>query len=160
MKNQRANAAHFLTVLLFIFLSNSILAKPFTIRLNSGLGYANSSNAHYRARAYHVGMRFLLHAGDVRRYGVEFSYLNQNQAGETTLLGIVLENKLDWFLMTIGTVGYFNFADTPNNLVGLTTNLGWEPNSKKLRPTVVFRNDVIFASSVVVIPSLSVGISW
>lgn len=110
---------------------------------------------------FHYGGRFLLPAGETRRWGLEVTKFDGDD-NEFTALGIVLEQRLfEWFNTSIGTVGYFDYGRNSENLIGLTTNLGWEPdNHIPFKPFITYRNDVIFDTDTDVIHSISVGFSF
>ena len=79
---------------------------------------------------------------------------------EVFAIGIVLEQRLfEWFNMSIGTVGYFNYGVDRSNVIGLTSNLGWEPNNHNIpfKPFVTYRSDTIFADNIETINSISIG---
>jgi len=155
------NQTFFVILLAVIFCSNGISADVFSIRTHTGIGVSRSANSSYTGTAYHVGARFLLHAGNNKSYGIETSWFNLIDAGDIVVAGFVLENKVrNWFHMSIGTIGYFNFADKADNPVGLTTNLGWEPKGKKLKPLIVLRNDFVFYDRIVIIQSISLAVKW
>jgi hypothetical protein len=110
---------------------------------------------------YHYGGRILLPASDIRRYGLEISQFVDNHEESFSSIGIVLEQRLfKWFNMSIGTIGYFDYGLDSENIVGLMSNLGWEPdNYKSFKPYVTYRNDVIFGDNTDTIHSLSIGFS-
>ncbi|MCL0051803.1 hypothetical protein M1M97_03975, partial [Thermodesulfovibrionales bacterium] len=91
----------------------------------------------------HYGVRILLAAGDNKRYGIEVTKLE-----EVFAIGIVLEQRLfEWF----------NIVDR-SNVIGLTSNLGWEPNNHiPFKPFVTYRSDTIFADNIETINSISIG---
>jgi len=122
------------------------------VRPHFGSGYIEGkSTSHY-------GIRILFPADDgVKRYGIEITSFD-----EFFTAGIILEQRLfGWFNMSIGTVGYFNYGEDPDNVVGLTSNLGWEPdNHIPFKPFVTYRSDVIFVDPVKVINSISIGFNF
>lgn len=107
---------------------------------------------------FHYGGRILLPAGNVRKYGLEITKFD-NDDRQFTSVGFVLEQRLfDWFNISIGTVGYFDYGADSENVIGLTTNLGWEPdNHIPFKPFITYRNDVIFNEYTDVVHSISVG---
>jgi penicillin V acylase-like amidase (Ntn superfamily) len=109
---------------------------------------------------YHYGGRILLPASD-KRYGLEFTQFVDDNDESFSSIGIVLEQRLfNWFNMSIGTIGYFDYGVDSDNVIGLTTNLGWEPdNHIPLKPFITYRNDVIFGDDTDTIHSLSIGFS-
>ena len=109
----------------------------------------------------HYGGRLLLPAGDIRKWGLEVTKFN-GDSSEFSALGIVLEQRLfGWFNMSMGTVGYFDYGKDSDNVIGLTTNLGWEPNNNvPFKPFVTYRNDVIFDKDTDIVHSISVGFSF
>lgn len=63
--------------------------------------------------------------------------------------------------MTIGTVGYFNYGNGQDNLIGLVSNLGWEPdNHIPFRPFVTYRTDVIFGRPIKLVRAISIGFNF
>ena len=132
-----------------------------TIRPQAGYGYMNASNSDNSGGIAHVGVRALLNASEIRRYGLELSKLSMDGGKDFTSFGIVLEQRLwGWFNMSIGTVGYFDYGENSENPVGLITNLGWEPSHyKTFKPFITFRNDVIFSNDTDTVQSLSIGMS-
>ncbi|MDH5219562.1 MAG: hypothetical protein OEX19_17780, partial [Gammaproteobacteria bacterium] len=65
-----------------------------------------------------------------KRYGLELTRFSSGEEDVFISAGIVLEQRLfNWFNMSIGTIGYFDYQKTEHNPVGLTTNLGWEPDN-------------------------------
>jgi len=121
------------------------------LRPHFGYGYMN------RERGSHYGIRLLFPAGSTKRYGVEFTKFNK-----FFVAGIVLEQRLfESFNMSIGTVGYFNYKSDQNNVIGLVSNLGWEPdNYIPFKPFVAYRSDVIFEKSIKSISSIVVGFDF
>lgn len=119
--------------------SKSILS----IRPHFGVGTDDSK---------HFGGRILLKSGKKQAYGLEFTRFEIEDESNSTekikfnTIGIVLEQKLfGWFNMSIGTVGYFDYGPDEQNVVGLVSNLGWEPSyTGWFKPFVTFRNDLIF----------------
>ncbi len=105
----------------------------------------------------HYGVRLLLPADSSRRYGIEFTNFD-----EFFVAGIILEQRLfEWFNMSIGTVGYFNYGSDQNNVVGLVSNLGWEPdNHIPFKPFITYRSDMIFEDSIKSINSISLGFNF
>ena len=104
----------------------------------------------------HIGGRFLLKAGD-KKWGIDVTYFD----GENpyTSFGILLEAKpFSWFNASMGTVGYFGYGEDEDNVIGYSSNLGWEPdNSIGFLPFVTYRTDMIFADEIEIINSLSIG---
>lgn len=108
-----------------------------TLRPHGGFGSEGSK---------HYGGRILLNAGEIRKYGLEFSKFETNNDSFSSI-GIVLEQRLfEWFNMSIGTVGYFDYGVNNENTVGLVSNLGWEPNNHiPFKPFITYRTDLILA---------------
>ncbi|RKZ42341.1 MAG: hypothetical protein DRQ49_02170 [Gammaproteobacteria bacterium] len=111
---------------------------------------------------YHYGGRILLPVTDNRSYGLELTKFVGDNDESFSSIGIVLEQRLfNWFNMSIGTIGYFDYGVDSDNVIGLTTNLGWEPdNHIPFKPFVTYRNDMIFGNETDSIHSLSIGFSW
>lgn len=162
MKYRYLNKQTLFVIILAIFLSNKVVnADIFSIRTHTGIGLSRSDNSNLTGTAHHAGARFLLQATNNKKFGIETSWINLANAGDMFTVGIVLENRLqNWFHMSIGTVGYFNFANKNENPVGLTTNLGWEPANLKFKPLIALRNDLIFHKNIVIINSISFAIVW
>ncbi|MCK5050270.1 MAG: linear amide C-N hydrolase, partial [Candidatus Cloacimonetes bacterium] len=104
----------------------------------------------------HIGGRFLLNAGD-KKWGLDVTYFNTENP--YTSIGVILEAKpFNWFNASMGTIGYFGYGEDEENVIGYSTNLGWEPdNSIGFLPFVTYRSDMIFAKEFEIINSLSVG---
>jgi hypothetical protein len=104
----------------------------------------------------------LLPATDKRRYGLELTQFVDENDESFSSIGIVLEQRLfKWFNMSIGTIGYFDYGVDSDNVIGLTTNLGWEPdNHIPFKPFITYRNDMIFGDETDTIHSLSIGFTW
>lgn len=117
-------------------------AGELTMRPQAGLGELDGK------RNEHLGLRMLLSATGIRRYGLELSRLSRGD-GDYVAAGIVLEQRLfGWFNMSIGTIGYFGQGNDARNHPGLVANLGWEPDTNSpFMPFVTLRNDVIFADN-------------
>ncbi len=147
-------------VIMFI-LAGISLSSSLIIRPQGGYGYFHSADPDSSGATYHAGARILLPASEVKRFGLEFSWFDVKDAGEFTSMGILLEQKMwNWFNNSIGTVGYFGFGEDSENIVGLMTNLGWEPNwDKALKPFVTYRTDFIFSEELTTIHSLSAGLA-
>jgi len=124
-------------------------------RPHFGYGYIEGESI------YHYGGRILLPADSIRKYGLEITKFGSKD-DHFSSIGIVLEQRLfDWFNMSIGTIGYFDYGVDSDNVIGLTTNLGWEPdNHIPFKPFVTYRNDVIFNNHTDVIHSISVGFAF
>ena len=108
------------------------------------------------------GIRALLSAGSGKSYGLELSRFNNHQNSRVFYTaGIVLEQKpKPWFNSSIGTIGYFNFGTDKLNIVGLTSNLGWEPMTyKRVSPHMTYRSDLIFTKKIQSIHALNIGLN-
>lgn len=150
-------------LLILAFLPSIVNANsPLILRPQVGYGYIDSLDSKNSGNLSHIGMRLLLNTDGNKRYGLETTKLNLGSRKSFYSLGIVLEQRLwNWFNMSIGTVGYFNYTTRSDNPVGLMTNLGWEPdNNNILKPFITYRNDVIFAENIDIVHSLSVGLSF
>jgi len=153
----------FITILTFCFNSHNLFAqndtlskKNILLRPNVNIGFLDTEYA------YSYGARILLPAGDNKAYGIEFSSFNTEKTNNDFFsVGIIIEQKLfGWFNMSIGTIGYFNYGITSDNLIGLTTNLGWEPNTEKLiSPFVTYRSDFIFSDKINLLNALNIGLN-
>jgi len=109
-----------------------------TLAIRPHFGFASDDSKHY-------GVRLLLKSSKKQAYGLELTKFKTND-DEFDAIGIVLEQRLwEWFNMSIGTVGYFDYGVDKQNVVGLVSNLGWEPNNHiPFNPFVTLRNDIIF----------------
>jgi len=124
-----------------------------TIQIRPHFGYGTKKSKHY-------GLRVLLNSSDTQAYGLELTKF-QTKDDDFSTIGIVLEQRLwGWFNMSIGTVGYFNYKD--ENVVGLVSNLGWEPdNHIPFKPFITYRGDVIFGKdNTDTIHSISAGFKF
>jgi len=160
MNNNRVQCV---LLLALSFLPDIVDAEsPLVIRPQVGYGYLESSGSQNTGELNHVGMRILLNTGGNKRYGLEATEFNLKNGGGFYSLGIVLEQRLwDWFNMSIGTVGYFDYLGEVGNPVGLMTNLGWEPvRCSALKPFITYRNDLIFVENVDVAHSFSAGLNF
>jgi len=140
-----------------VFAQNDTSSKKnILLRPNANIGFLD------KEFVYSYGARILLPVGGNKAYGIEFSTFNTEKTpNDFFSIGIILEQKLfDWFNMSIGTIGYFNYGITSNNVIGLTTNLGWEPNTEKvISPFVTYRSDFIFSDKINLLNALNVGIN-
>ena len=138
------------------------LASGIVLRPHGGIGHLKAEETKFSGLISHVGGRIVLSAAAGRKYGLEATYFHPTNGDDFVSLGIVLENKQwSWFNMSIGTIGFFHFLDTSDNPVGLTTNLGWEPERYKIfKPFITYRTDIIFHDRIAVMHSLSLGFSW
>jgi len=121
-----------------------------TIQIRPHFGYGTKESKHY-------GLRVLLNSSDTQAYGLELTKF-QTKDDDFSTIGIVLEQRLwGWFNMSIGTVGYFDYKS--ENVVGLVSNLGWEPdNHIPFKPFVTYRGDMIFGKDKTdTIHSISIG---
>ena len=64
--------------------------------------------------------------------------------------------------MSIGTVGYMNYGLDNQNVVGLVSNLGWEPNNSiPFKPFITYRSDIIFTKEKTkIMSSISFGFKF
>ena len=132
---------------------NTLVENRSTLQIRPHFGYGSSESSYY-------GARVLLNSSDTQTYGLEFTQF-KSKGNEFSAVGIVLEQRLwRWFNMSIGTVGYFNYQD--QNVVGLVSNLGWEPdNHIPFRPFITYRNDIIFGKDKTdTIHSISAGFKF
>ena len=158
MKNNRAI---WIVLLILTFLPSIVSAESSLVfRPQVGYGYMDSSDSSNKGNISHVGLRVLLSAGGIRKYGLEATKFRLNDGKSFSSLGIVLEQRL-WGSLnsSIGTVGYFNYGVDSRNPVGLMTNLGWEPSGyENFKPFITYRNDIIFAEHTDIAHSVSIGI--
>ena len=151
-----------IVLLFFSAAIHTVCAQGITFRSHAGFGHMRSAPKNYNGLVTHFGGRVMLNAADARKYGAEATFFHPRNGENYTAFGIVLENKKwDWFAMSIGTVGYFGFLGTRDNPVGMTTNLGWEPNRpKKFKPVASYRTDIIFYHRITTTHSVSIGFAW
>jgi penicillin V acylase-like amidase (Ntn superfamily) len=125
--------------------------KSSSIQIRPHFGYGTS-------KTKHAGIRVLLSSNKKQSYGIEITDF-KNSDNNFTSIGLILEQrKWDWFQMSIGTVGYFNYGVDDENIVGLVSNFGWEPNNSiPFKPFITVRKDVIFAKETKIIGSISFG---
>ncbi|MBN2016934.1 MAG: linear amide C-N hydrolase [Candidatus Cloacimonetes bacterium] len=129
---------------------NNVLIRP-----TGGFGFIGNQ------QFFHAGARILLQTGESQRYGLDVTYFDRK--GDTFFsLGIVLEQILwGWFNSSIGTIGYFHYGEDNESVVGITSNLGWEPdNHIPIHPFVTWRNDIIFGKKVENVNSISAGVDF
>lgn len=139
-----------------------VQAQGVIFRPHIGMGHLKTAATKFNGVVSHFGGRIVLSADAGRKYGLEATYFHPNKGDDFVSLGIILENKKwNWFNMSIGTIGFFHFLDTSDNPVGLTTNLGWEPERFKfIKPFITYRTDIIFHDRTAAMHSLSLGFSW
>lgn len=133
---------------------NIISNETSIIQIRPHFGYGNDDTKHY-------GLRVLLNSNENQTYGLELTKF-ENDNDKFQAIGIVLEQRLwDWFNMSIGTVGYFNYGVNDENIIGLMTNLGWEPNNSiPFKPFITYRNDTIFTKKTKILHSISLGFKF
>ena len=138
------------------------------LRPTAGLGYSTAYGKVAGGASEHIGGRVLLKTNAFQSYGIEVSFVQPRPWGQSNAIsqdylavGIVLEQVLfKWFTMGIGTVGYIGVAGTSGRPFGIVTNLGYDPaNGRAIAPFITYRSEWIFASPVISINSLSVGLS-
>ncbi|TSA26331.1 linear amide C-N hydrolase [bacterium] len=158
MKEQLYQGAH------GYYLSNLDAAKPviyiprskiFMLRPEAGYGLIGKETI------FHAGVRLLLDSGENKRYGIDLTYF-QSKSDKFVSIGIVLEQVLfGWFNSSIGTIGYLDYGEDNEALIGITSNLGWEPdNHIPIKPFVTWRNDIIFGSKIENVNSISIGFDF
>lgn len=116
----------------------SYIKSKSDLKVRPHFGFGNHNTKHY-------GLRVLLGTNEKQSYGLELTKFKMNN-DEFKAIGIVLEQRLwEWFNMSIGTVGYFDYGIDNQDEIGIVSNLGWEPNNHiPFNPFVTFRNDTIF----------------
>ena len=137
------------------------MVRPF-----AGVGYSNSSGARGDGVGTHVGARIMLSSNEYQRFGVEITYLDLYALDDGgpdiryAAVGIVVEQTLwNWFLLSIGTLGYIGIGDNKDKPFGIRTNLGWESNDNSgFQPFIVYRGDFIFDDPSTSVTSFSAGI--
>ena len=133
----------------------ALLQNSSIIQIRPHFGYGGNDTKHY-------GLRILLNSNKKQAYGLELTKFKTNDDAFNAI-GIVLEQRLwEWFNMSIGTVGYFDYGIDNQNIIGLTTNLGWEPNNSiSFKPFITYRNDTIFAKEKIeILHSISLGLKF
>jgi len=130
----------------------SVKSNKFMFRPHFGYGVLTKGDG----QMAHYGGRFLFKAGD-KKWGIDVTYFDGENS--YTSFGLVLEAKpFSWFNASMGTIGYFGYGEDEDNVIGYSSNLGWEPdNSVGFLPFVTYRTDMIFAKEMEIINSLSVG---
>lgn len=148
---------------------NEPVEKPadFILQPYGGLGVASSLTDASMKPVLLFGTRLLLPASGNKTYGIEVAWLDLYSIDKHGMdvrylaTGIILEQKLwQWFNMSIGTIGYIGLGENTENVFGITTNLGWEPDWKKIRPFITYRSDFIFDDLVIIISSVSLGVDF
>jgi len=157
----------FLLLLFCLMSANRVLAEGPTVlvRPQIGIGVASAGDPEFTGSYAHLGTRLLLNATDIRRYGLELTYLkklNSERKTDFSVIGIVLEQRLhQWFNMSIGTVGYIGMQKQSGNPFGLLTNLGYESNHPRFRNAfITYRSEFVFERTPVIINSLSLGMGF
>ena len=131
------------------------ILKNFMIRPEAGYGLIGNDGI------FHAGFRLLLNSGENQRYGLDITYF-QSKDDKFVSVGIVLEQVLfGWFNSSIGTIGYLDYGEDDEACIGITSNLGWEPdNHIPIHPFVTWRNDIIFGKKTENVNSLSIGFDF
>ena len=132
-----------------------LINKSSLLQIRPHFGYGSSNSRHY-------GARILLNSSDIQAYGLEITDFKSDN-NHFQAVGIVLEQRLwEWFNMSIGTVGYLNYGEKRENIIGLVSNLGFEPNNHiPFRPFITYRSDTIFAKEKTkLLHSVSVGFKF
>ncbi len=132
-----------------------MVEKDAKFKIRTHFGYGSENTKHY-------GARILLNSSDTQSYGLEISKFKREN-NDFEAIGIVLEQRLwEWFSMSIGTVGYFDYEVKGENVMGLVSNLGWEPNNHiPFKPYITYRSDTIFGKEKTkVLHSISVGFTF
>ncbi len=143
--------------------SIQVLLRPF-----ASAGYTGSSGPDGHGAGVNAGIQFLIGANRFQRYGIEVSYrsayafTNAASGIQFITAGFILEQKFaGWFIMGIGTVGYFGIGPNNTNPFGVVTNLGWEPAwDKAWAPFITFRAEFIFDTHFRQMSSLCCGITF
>ena len=134
-------------------ISNTQEGMSLQFRPHAGVGIDGS---------IHAGFRLMMHAGETQSYGLEFTKFKTTN-DQFLVAGIILEQKRwDWFTASIGTLGYFHYGADDQNVIGLASNLGWEPDTTApIKPYITYRNDTIFAKKKIKsIHSVSAGLKF
>ncbi|GHU29224.1 hypothetical protein FACS1894164_21450 [Spirochaetia bacterium] len=125
---------------------------------NATVGYYSAmGNDDIKGLSYSYGLKILLPANELQRYGVlvDALTLTGKSGGNDDIIflrtGIYVEQVLfRCFNMGIGTVGYINLTGSGTNPFGLYTHLGFEyPFAKHFFAAVLYQNEWIFASPVI-----------
>lgn len=130
-------------------------SKSLLIRPTGGYGFIENKGF------FHAGARILLQANQNQRYGIDLTYFNFK--GETFFSAGILLEQILWglFNSSIGTIGYFHYGEDDENVFGITSNLGWEPdNHIPFHPFVTWRNDIIFGKKIKNVNSISAGMDF
>jgi hypothetical protein len=116
--------------------------KKIRIRPHAGFGSSDGNDFNY------YGLRILLPADDTKSYGLELSRFDID-TDQFNAIGIILEKRIhEWLNLSIGTIGYFNYGENSDHVIGLSTGMAWEPkNQTPFRPFISFRNDTVFNSN-------------
>jgi hypothetical protein len=121
---------------------------------NATMGYYSAyGNDDIKGLSYSYGLKILLPANEIKRYGVLVDALTLTGDTDITFLrtGIYVEQVLfRCFNMGIGTVGYIGLAGSESNPFGLYSHLGFEyPFTKHFFAAALYQNEWIFDSPVI-----------
>ncbi|MHB9295522.1 hypothetical protein PilKf_01268 [Pillotina sp. SPG140] len=119
---------------------------------NATVGYYFAGDA-IKGLSYSYGIKILLPANELQRYGVMVDALSLTGAAGLTFLrtGIYLEQVLfRCFNMGIGTVGYIGLNNGGSHPFGLYNHLGFEfPFNKHFCAALLYQSEWIFDSPLI-----------
>ncbi|NOY83633.1 MAG: hypothetical protein GXO96_02200 [Nitrospirae bacterium] len=128
-----------------------------------GVGLTSTNGDSGDGVGTHTGLRLLLSANKRQRYGIELGVLDLYAMDKNgpdiryAAIGLIVEQTLwDWFLMSIGTIGYVGMGDNNGNPFGIRSSLGWQGKGW-LQPFVSYRGDTIFDVNTISMHSVSAG---
>jgi hypothetical protein len=131
---------------------------------NAAAGYYSAfGNDDIKGWSYSYGLKFLLPANELQRYGVLADVLTLTGDDDIVFLrtGIYLEQVLfRCFNMGIGTAGYIGLTKGAANPFGLYTHLGFEyPFTKHFFAAALYQSEWIFGSPVMSNHAFMVSVS-
>ena len=139
-----------------------IFRYPLLLRVHGGIGFAQRARQQDGiSLAAMGGVQLMLAANENQSFGVEIDFIQADARPERRYVaaGLLVENRIDWFLLGIGSMAYVPLAEPRPTPVGITTKLGWVPSYHRVvNPFIVLRADWIFDDRIVGILSANAGI--
>jgi len=98
--------------LVLTMVSSNVLAAQTSKMILPFAGFGYFEDQEIKGSGAHLGVRMLLSSNENQRFGLEYSRINlitsdTNETLNFQAVGIVVEQTMwNWFLMSIGTIGY------------------------------------------------------
>jgi len=130
------------------------------IRPNVSIGYLSANDV--KGLTYNYGLKVLLTANEIQRYGIILDHLKISNNDQLSYLrtGIFIEQVLfQHFNMGIGTIGYINLVQKGENPFGLYTHLGYEYKiTRHINIVVSYQSDFVFRKHFTMYNAFLVGL--